>query len=351
MNSSTDSFFSRRNVKSTVTNLIFYIKALEHFCSERQTPQLFIDTQEKDDMYEVVHGSKLNLENRDSYILFKKHDIGKYKVIDFGNLSGKKYVESSINYIVLNKRHIRTYVEKTMSIFSIIKAYLNQFDGALDIDLMKDFDIKQKENIERLNSHKRNDYSLSTDKIIDLSLLQNFPYDDIISHNFFFNLLRIGTIFNVHKDMEFNIKTFFQNEYNFKNKIFQPTNYDVIPKKEYEKIINDNKYLVKSVILPNSLSTLFLKLQADQNILKDKYMNDIYTKIKFNLFELLPSLIQDEISKNYKVFLENKNGYHVSLLSIKENFYTNFESIEGDLNLFKLHLENQPTIDKKDKIG
>ncbi|EGO8016457.1 hypothetical protein FDO56_002240, partial [Enterococcus faecalis] len=125
------------------------------------------------------------------------------------------------------------------------------------------------------------------------------------------------------------------------------TNYDVIPKKEYEKIINDNKYLAKSVILPNSLSTLFLRLQADQNILKDKYMNDIYTKIKFNLFELLPSLIQDEISKNYKVFLENENEHHVSLLTIKENFYTNFESIERDLNLFKLHLENQPTIDKK----
>ncbi|MGH2182977.1 hypothetical protein ACQ10C_15395, partial [Enterococcus faecalis] len=68
---------------------------------------------------------------------------------------------------------------------------------------------------------------------------------------------------------------------------------------------------------------------------------------KFNLFELLPSLIQDEISKNYKVFLENENEHHVSLLTIKENFYTNFESIERDLNLFKLHLENQPTIDKK----
>ncbi|MGH2233557.1 hypothetical protein ACQ1ZI_18485, partial [Enterococcus faecalis] len=80
------------------------------------------------------------------------------------------------------------------------------------------------------------------------------------------------TIFNFHEDIEFNIKNFFQNEYNFKNKIFQPTNYDVIPKKEYEKNINDNKYLVKSVILPNSLSTLFLRLQADQNILKDKYM-------------------------------------------------------------------------------
>ncbi|WP_195264800.1 hypothetical protein [uncultured Enterococcus sp.] len=347
LNSSTVSFFSRRNVKSTVTNLIFSIKAFEHFCSERQTPQLFIDTKEKDDMYEVIHGSNLNLENRDSYILFKKHDIGEYEVIDFGNLNGKKHVESSIDYIVLNKRYIKTYVEKTMSIFSVIKAYLNQFDGAFNIDLTRDFDIKQKENIERLNSHKRNDYSLSADKIIDLNLLQNFPYENVISYNFFFNLLRVGTISNVHKDMEVNIKTFFQNEYNFKNKIFQPTSYDVISKNEYEKIINDNKYLVKSVILPNSLSTFFLKLQADQNIQKDKYMNDIYTKIKFNLFELLPSLIQDEISKNYKVLLENENGYHVSLLTIKENFYTNFESIERDLNLFNLHLESKPTIDKK----
>ncbi|EAC5206878.1 hypothetical protein JH33_05950, partial [Listeria monocytogenes] len=124
---STNPFFLRRNIKSTISSLILFIKEFEYFCSERQNPKLFLNTFEVDDDYKVVHGSELNISNKDGYILFEKYDLNQVKVIDFGSIHGIKHVELSTNYIVLNKIFIKRYNYYIFKIITVIKQYLEQF--------------------------------------------------------------------------------------------------------------------------------------------------------------------------------------------------------------------------------
>ena len=119
-----------------------------------------------------------------------------------------------------------------------------QFDEILDIDVMKDFDIKKEEDIEKIISYNKNSLISPVTKVLDLNLLEHFPYDDIIMYNIYYNLIRTGTIFNNQSDIEFIIKTFFKNEYILDKKIIQVVDHDVISKEEYTELIENSFYLL-----------------------------------------------------------------------------------------------------------
>lgn len=340
LNSSTDPFFSRRNIKSIIASLILTIKSFEHFCSHRQTPDLFINTNEVDINYKIVHGSELNKENKDGYILFKRHDVNYYQVIDFGNLHSLIQVELSTKYIIIGKKYIDEFVQHTDKIMSVIKMYLNQFDGFLDIDVLQEFDIKKRERIERLTTHQQQKmFSSYSRKEFDLIILKKFPYDDIIIYNFYFNLIKIGMILRNHKELEFNIKTFFQNEFNLEKNIIQPINYEIVSKEEYEKLKKGKLYLVNSIIIPNSTLDFFHIVNEEKEAMNNNYISKMYGDIKYNIFVLLPLLIQKCINDNFKYYSEKTYDLYSNIHNIKVSFYSDFKSIESDVNLFKLYLE------------
>ena len=249
--SSTQDFFSERSVKLLITNLIFSIKSFVHFCSIRQSPKLFINTDDKEESYNVIHSSQLYSGNKDGFILMKIKDINKSEVIDYGNIQTFMQVSNSTNYFILNEDYVSSFVREIVDIVNIIKSYLVQFDEILDIDVMKDFDIKKEEDIEKIISYNKNSLISPVTKVLDLNLLEHFPYDDIIMYNIYYNLIRTGTIFNNQSDIEFIIKTFFKNEYILDKKIIQVVDHDVISKEEYTELIENSFYLLQSIILPN----------------------------------------------------------------------------------------------------
>ncbi|MGX7047501.1 hypothetical protein RU86_GL002291 [Lactococcus piscium] len=336
--SSTQVFFSERSVKLLITNLIFSIKSFVHFCSIRQSPTLFINTDEKEESYKVIHSSQLSSSNKDGFILMKIKDINKSEVIDYGNIQTTMQVSNSTNYFILNEDYVSSFIREIVDIVNIIKSYLVQFDEILDIDVMKDFDIKKKEDIEKIIPYNKNILISPVTKELDLNLLEHFPYDDIIIYNIYFHLMRAGTVFNNQNDTDFIIKTFFKNEYILDKKTIQVVDHDVISKEEYTELIENSFYLLQSIILPNSLMNYFRYLQ-ESNTSINKYMKDICSVIEYNIFELLPSLIQEDISHHYIDYLTNNLHTKEMIMAISKKFYLSFKSYEYSFNLFKIYLK------------
>ena len=118
----------------------------------------------------------------------KIKDINKSEVIDYGNIQTFMQVSNSTNYFILNEDYVSSFVREIVDIVNIIKSYLVQFDEILDIDVMKDFDIKKEEDIEKIISYNKNSLISPVTKVLDLNLLEHFPYDDIIMYNIYGHL-------------------------------------------------------------------------------------------------------------------------------------------------------------------
>ena len=112
--------------------------------------------------------------------------------------------------------------------------------------------------------------------------------------------------------------------------------HDVISKEEYTELIENSFYLLQSIILPNSLMNYFLYLQENSSSM-DKYMKDISSVIEYNIFELLPSLIQEEINHHYLDYLTNTRHIKEMIIAIRKKFYLSFKSYEYSFNLFKIY--------------
>ena len=140
------SSYFQSDIARTLVNIIDWVGCFNAYTKGRSTPDLFQQTTKISKEYNVVSGQELNPENiknyPNRYILLKKIDTSKGRVLDFGDFTEKDKIKKMLHVFRLNPKHKDNYIHHIAEFNKLINNWLDLTNGEFILDTFKNFEIK-----------------------------------------------------------------------------------------------------------------------------------------------------------------------------------------------------------------
>lgn len=200
-----DSFTSpyfNKEIGIVIVTFINWINRFDKFTSLRQSPDLFICSDEKVIGYIAVYGPDINPNNKDGYLLLKELDDNNGQVIDFGEFQEKQKIDSMLNYLYLNEKYNDIYADLIFEFLDLVGKWGDYTNGKLIIDNLNHFEINNTV-IPPQKIRKAISKTASIEEDILLLLHENFNFDyiNLVRTNALIHFFRQGFIIDNHLKM------------------------------------------------------------------------------------------------------------------------------------------------------
>lgn len=344
----TSSVYYKKELGVIIVNLINWLNKFHKLNSLRESPNLFINANEKSSKYEVVHSKEFNSENKDGYLLLEILDESSKKVVDFGEVLEKPKIDLLLNYVYLNDNYSETYTNHLNNFIGIVKKWLDATNNEFIIDDMN-FDIKLRE-VNRNKTIKNdadNDFQEKLKSLIEDK--NNFEYKRICHINSIIYLYKLGYVFKHHQKFLNNMQRYLKGEIKIRNNatdlFLHPVEEGLLFRERNQEkglyLLNQARtgnMHIESIFIPHSTANFI------ECLLEISKHNSLPSKIK----KIISEILQDFKENLFVHLTESIESYIVTVTNEKDlNIINNIDLLD-DFNCIRLYHEKKLNMLKRE---
>lgn len=192
------------SVLEFLVDAIKWLEEIDNFMREQSKKPVFIKTGEEEYDYFTLFGPDINPMNDDTYLLLKKIDQERGRVIDSGSFATKEYRNTLLKRYIINHSEVDKFTRIIIRFKNLIQEWMNLTNNEFIIDNLKNFRIV--ENPTRKASEIEGAFDYHSESVRDLlHLIQSINIDyflnyfELLSLNFIILLINHGYYFKDHK--------------------------------------------------------------------------------------------------------------------------------------------------------